>query len=160
MGTPPTPGTGAPPARGQEPVRPVPGYAPTPPSRASAPSLWRSPLNRTPATATGLIVCILLGALGLLGLVGAADVEGAPPLGIVIAGGATGLITIVAAILAWRGSRGALLVVILSRVIDLPLGIPVFFTPEAPNWARVVVTIATAATLACVGLLSFALRRP
>jgi hypothetical protein len=159
-GAPPAQGTGTPPARGMEPVRPAPGYAPTRASRASAPSLWSSPLNRTPATGTGLIVCILLGALGLLGLVGAADVEGAPPLGIVIAGGVLGLITVVAAILAWRGSRGGLLVVILSRVIDLPLGIPVYFTPDAPNWARVVVTIATAATLACIGLLSFALRRP
>ena len=116
-------------------------------------------MNRTPAVVIGLVICVLLGILDIVGVFGV-GMEGAPPLGVVIAGAALGLITVTAAIPAWRGSRAGLLLVVASRAVSALLAVPVYFTDEAPNWAPVVVTIAIAASLAGIGLLLTALRQP
>jgi hypothetical protein len=108
---------------------------------------------------TGLIVCALLGVLDVVAMIGV-GMEGAPPLGVALVGGILGLITVAAAVPAWQGSRAGLVVVIASRAVGLPLGLPVYFVDEAPNWVRVVVATTSVATLVCVGLLSLALRRP
>jgi hypothetical protein len=116
-------------------------------------------MNRTPAAVTGLVICVLLGILDIVGLFGA-GMEEAPPLGIVLVSGALGLGTVAAALPAWRGSRSGLLVVVATRAVSILLGIPVYFTDEAPSWARVAVTIAIAASLLGIGLLTPTLRQP
>ena len=115
-------------------------------------------MKHTPAAVTGLVICILLGVLDIVGVAGA-GMEDAPPLGIVITGGVLGLITVAAAIPAWRGNRVGLLLVVASRAVSTLLGIPVYFM-DAPNWARIGVTIAIAASLVGIGLLAPALRQP
>jgi hypothetical protein len=114
-------------------------------------------MNRTPAVIAGLVICTLLGLLELVGLAGI-NSNDAPPAAVVISGGALGVITLVGVFLAWQGKRSGVIIAVGSRLVSAALAIPVFFT-EAPNWARVVVAIALAATLAAVVLLSGAMRR-
>jgi len=114
-------------------------------------------MNRTPAVTTGLVICTLLGLLELVGLVGI-NSDDAPPAAVVIVGGVLGVITLIGVFLAWQGKRVGVVTAVGSRVISALLAIPVFFT-EAPNWARVVVAIALACTVAAVVLLSGSLRR-
>lgn len=116
-------------------------------------------MNRSPAAVAGLVICVLLGLLDLVGLAGM-GMEDAPPLGIGLASGALGLVTVVAAIPAWRGSCLGLLLVIASRAVSVLLGVPVYFADEAPGWARVVVTVAIAASVAGIALLVTAWRQP
>jgi hypothetical protein len=116
-------------------------------------------MNRTPAAVTGFAICVLLGVLDIVSVFGAGMAD-APPLGVVLTGGALGLITVAASVPAWRGSRTGLLVVVASRAASILLGVPVYFDDAAPNWARIVVTIAIAASLAGIALLTPALRRP
>ncbi|HCT77923.1 MAG TPA: hypothetical protein DGG94_16490 [Micromonosporaceae bacterium] len=108
---------------------------------------------------TGLVVCALLGLLDVAALAGM-GMDGAPPVGVAIGGGVLGIVTLAATIPAWRGGRGAVLTVIASRLISILLGVPVFFTDEAPGWARIVVSIVIVATVAGVALLAAAFRRP
>jgi hypothetical protein len=114
-------------------------------------------MNRTTAVTAGLVICTLLGLLELVGLAGI-NSKDAPPAAVVISGGALGVITLVGVFLAWQGKRAGVITAVGSRLVSAALGIPVFFT-EAPNWARVVVAIAIAATLAAVVLLSGAMRQ-
>jgi hypothetical protein len=114
-------------------------------------------MNRTPAVIAGLVICTLLGLLELVGLAGI-NSEDAPPAAVVLTGGALGLITLVGVFLAWQGKRAGVVTAVGSRVISALLAIPVFFT-EAPSWARVVVAIALACTVAAVVLLAGSLRQ-
>jgi hypothetical protein len=113
-------------------------------------------MNRTPASTAGLVICALLGLLELVGVAGI-NSEDAPPAAVVLIGGALGVITLVGVFLAWQGKRVGVITAVGSRLISAALAIPVFFT-EAPNWARVVVAIALACTVAAVVLLSGAMR--
>jgi hypothetical protein len=98
---------------------------------------------------TGLVLAILLG-LGDLALpFGGGDV---PPLPVAIRTGVLGLITIVAAILGWRGSRAARLTVIVARVMSAATALPAFFVPDVPAAARIVAAIVVVLTVAVVGL--------
>ncbi|MEV6866346.1 hypothetical protein AB0M44_35800 [Streptosporangium subroseum] len=115
-------------------------------------------MNRSPAAVTGLAICALLGVLDLVGLAGLGMDDG-PPAAVVLGGGALGAITLAAVIATWRGSHGGLPTVIASRVIAALLGVPVFFTDQAPGWARIVVAIAIFATAVGIGLLAAARRR-
>lgn len=86
-------------------------------------------------------------------------VEGAPPAGIIFGAATLGLITVAAAIPAWRGSRAGLLVVVASRAASILFGRPVYFTDDAPNWARAATTVVVAVSLFGIALLAPALRR-
>jgi hypothetical protein len=109
-------------------------------------------MSRTLAATSGLILCGLVALLDLAGLAGI-WMDAAPPLGVVLTGGALGLITLIAAILAWRGSRTAVLAVIASQVADILLSTGVYFDNRAPHWAVAVVTLAILTSLLGISLL-------
>ncbi|MCO8275985.1 hypothetical protein M1L60_35945 [Actinoplanes sp. TRM 88003] len=77
-----------------------------------------------------MVLFILLAILDVAGAVPAGDV--APPLGVIIAGVALGLITLAAAVPARRGNRRAAYVVVGSRALSALLGIGAFFDDRAP----------------------------
>jgi hypothetical protein len=115
-------------------------------------------MNRTPAVTTGLILCTLLGALQVTASLAGLNMNGAPPVGILITGGALGLITLAAVVPAWRGSRPALLLVLASRAAAALLSAPALFI-DPSNLVRVVVATAIAVTLVGLWLIAAALRR-
>jgi len=104
-------------------------------------------------------ICVLLGLLDIVGLAGI-NADNAPPAPVLISGAALGIITLAGAFLAWRERRGGVATVVVSRVPSAVLGVPAFFVDNAQNWARVVVAIGIALTVAAVWLLYGARRRP
>jgi hypothetical protein len=118
-----------------------------------------TPVRPSRLTGTTAAIFALLGLidLGLLGVIGSAD---APPL-IVSFGVATlGLITLIALVPAYRGSRSALLTIVVVRVISALLAIPAFFL-GAPTWVMIVEGFVIVATIAALILLrSPALPKP
>lgn len=54
---------------------------------------------------------------------------------------------------AWRGQRGGVAAVIVSRLLAAVLGIPAFFTDGVPRWVLVVVTVGIVLTLVATALL-------
>lgn len=108
---------------------------------------------------SGVLVCVLLGLLDIVGL-GGLKADNGPPAAVALSGGLLGLTTLAGAALAWRGRPGGIATVIISRVLSALLGAGVFFADSAPNWARVVVGIAIAVTVVGVGLLLVARRKP
>jgi hypothetical protein len=116
-------------------------------------------MNHSSGTATGNVRpmttakmgLVALGAAGVLGLfqllvLGSPD---SAPVGVVLTTSGLGLVTLVGAAAAWRGSRAGLLVAVAARVLDSALGIPAFFL-DAPAW--VVVLIAAMLVLTVVGV--------
>lgn len=114
-------------------------------------------MHRTPAVRTGLIISLVLAALDLVGLAGL-GMDDAPPLAVVLSGGILGLLTVVAAVPAWRGSRPGLLGVVVTRAISGLLGFGVYFDSAAPTWAVVATSLFIVASIAAVWLLLPALR--
>ena len=106
----------------------------------------------------GLAICALLGAFDIAGLAGFV-IDPAPPAAVMIGGALLGAITLAGVWLAWRGRRGGAATVVVSRVVSALLGIPVFFTDEAPGWARFVVAVALVLTAVGVALIGAAGRR-
>jgi hypothetical protein len=115
-------------------------------------------MNRSRAFTIGLGICVLLGLLDVVALAGM-GAEGAPPAIVGITGAVLGVITLAAAGLAWRGQRGGVTTVVVSRLLSALLGVPAFFVDEAPDWAQVIVAIAIALTILGVGLLFGAVRQ-
>ncbi|MGI5240296.1 hypothetical protein [Dactylosporangium sp. CA-139066] len=103
----------------------------------------------------GLVLSMLLGLLDIAGVSGVWADDG-PPAAIAVSGGILGVITIVAAALARR--RGAIPAVIVSRVLSGLLSLPVYWADNAPDWAKIVVGIALAVTMAAVALLTIGRR--
>ncbi|MEU7694508.1 hypothetical protein FLW53_17680 [Microbispora sp. SCL1-1] len=110
-----------------------------------------------PTLKWGLALAVLLGLLDIAGVSGLWADEG-PPAALAIGGGVVGVITIVAAALARR--RGAIPVVIGSRVVSALLGLPVYWADDAPDWSKIVIGIAIAVTVAAIVLLAVGRRAP
>jgi hypothetical protein len=115
-------------------------------------------MKRSPAFLTGFAICALLGVLDIAGLIGL-GMEDAPPAFVTVTAALLGVITLVGAVMLWRGVRGGLSTVVASRVLSALLGVPAFFAPEAPAWAPAAVGIAILLTLIGVGLLIVGARR-
>lgn len=107
-----------------------------------------------PSRPAGIAMAIfgLLGVadLGLLGVIGSAD---APPLVVSLSVALLGLITLVALGPAYRGSRSALLTIVVVRVISALLAIPAFFL-GAPTWVMIIEGTVIGATIAALVLLA------
>lgn len=106
---------------------------------------------------TGLIICALLGALDVIGIVGIWQ-HPATPAAVAIGGAVLGAATLAALRAAGSGNVRAVQAVIGTRVASALLGLPVFFVDDAPGWARIVVAISIAATVAAVAMLMSAAR--
>ncbi|MEU6091637.1 hypothetical protein ABZ865_33650 [Streptomyces sp. NPDC047085] len=105
----------------------------------------------------GMALCAVLAVVDLVGIVGLWQHPGPPP-GVVITGTVLGAITLAAFRPASRGNIRALRLVVGSRVISALLGLPVFFTADAPDWARIVVAVLIAGTAVAVAMLAPAAR--
>jgi hypothetical protein len=118
-------------------------------------------MNRSRSFVAGLVICAFLGVLDLVGLLALVLGADGPPFAVGLGGAALGVLTLVGVALAWRGgSRGGLITVIVSRVLDALLAVPVFFADAAPDWARVVVGISIVFAVVGVGLIAGVLRQP
>jgi hypothetical protein len=118
-------------------------------------TLVRNPAARTVA----LAVCALLGLLDVAGTAGLFSSDG-PPVFIVLPGTILGLLTLAATLPALRGSEVGLNTVLGSRFVSAVMGFVAFFDDEAPHWARVVVAVSIAVTLAAFGLLALPRQEP
>jgi hypothetical protein len=112
---------------------------------------------RTPLLTVGLVLAGLLAAADLATPL-VSDGEH-PPMVIAYLGAALGLATLVAAVPAWRGSRGAGWVVIATRLVSALTALPAFVIPDVPAEAVLAAGIGVAATLVAVGLIVPALVR-
>jgi hypothetical protein len=115
-------------------------------------------MYRSPAAPAGLVICALLGGLQVIASLAGLTMDSAPPLAIVITGGVLGLITRAAVAPAWRGSRGALPLVMASRAAAALLASPALFI-DPSDLVRFLVAIAIAVTLVGIWLLAATLRR-
>jgi len=67
-----------------------------------------------------------------------------------------GIITLVGVSLAWRGRRGGVPTVVVSRVLSVFSGIPVFFVgdeEEVPDWVAPSVAVAIVLTIVALALI-------
>lgn len=104
----------------------------------------------------GLVLSILLGLGDLATPMGGGDF---PPMPVAVGGAALGLITIVAAILGWRGSRAAVAVVIATRLLSAASALPAFFVVGVPSAARIAAAAVIALTVVAIGLMVPRMRR-
>jgi hypothetical protein len=105
----------------------------------------------------GFILCGLLALMDLAGLAGLWQHPG-PPAAVAVTGAVLGVVTLAAYRPAERGDLRGVRVLLGSRIVSALLGLPVFFTGDAPGWARVVVAVALVVTAAAVAVLTPAAR--
>ena len=104
----------------------------------------------------GLVLAAILGVLDIGLIAGAGDF---PPREVALAAVAFGVVTLVAVWLGWRGSRPALAVVIVARLLSALSAVPAFFVADVPAAAQVAAGAVIVATAVCVALLAGGLRR-
>ncbi len=108
----------------------------------------------------GNAAAVIFAVLGLIdvaltGVIGSPD---APPLIVSLGVAALGLITLLALVPARRGSRGALIAIVVTRVISAVLAVPAFFL-NAPAWAMIVEGFVIAGTITALVLVHQQSRR-
>ena len=101
------------------------------------------------SNATAAIFAMLgLIDVALAGVIGSSE---APPLIVSLGVAALGLITLLSLVPARRGSRGALIAVVVTRVVSAALAVPSFFV-NAPVWYMIVEGFIIAATISALVL--------
>ena len=102
------------------------------------------------SNATAAIFAMLgLIDVALAGVIGSSE---APPLIVSLGVAALGLITLLSLVPARRGSRGALIAVVVTRVVSAALAVPSFFV-NAPVWYMIVEGFIIAATITALVLM-------
>jgi hypothetical protein len=108
----------------------------------------------------GLVIAAVLSATSVpSALFPTPDGEEGPPYGILVLGTVLGVVGLVAVVLAWRGSRGALRVVAGTLVINLLTALPAFFV-DVPVWLKLAVGVSTLISVAAIVLMFSGARRP
>jgi hypothetical protein len=115
-------------------------------------------MKRSKTFVTGLVLTGLF-ALGDIATPLTSDGEH-PPMAVGIADSILGLICVVAIVLAWRGSRGAVTAIVVTRLLSVVSALPVFFVDGIPAAARLGVVLAVVVQLAAVAMVATRLRRP
>ncbi len=105
--------------------------------------------------ATAIFALLGLIDVGLMGVIGSHD---APPLIVSLGVAALGVITLLALVPARRGSRGALIAILTTRVVSAGLAVPAFFL-NAPAWVMTVEGLVIAGTITAVALVRQQTRR-
>jgi hypothetical protein len=101
------------------------------------------------SNATAAIFAMLgLIDVALAGVIGSSE---APPLIVSMGVAALGFITLLSLVPARRGSRGALIAVVVTRVVSAGLAVPSFFV-NAPVWYMIVEGFIIAATITALVL--------
>ena len=106
--------------------------------------------------ATAIFAVLGLIDVALTGVIGSSD---APPLIVSLGVAALGLITLLALVPARRGGRGALVAIVVTRVISAVLAVPAFFL-NAPAWVMAVEGFVIVATITALVLVHQQRRRP
>jgi uncharacterized MnhB-related membrane protein len=102
-----------------------------------------------PAAPAGIFAVLGLVDVALTGVIGS---SGAPPLAVSLGVAALGLITLLSLVPARRGSRPALVAIVVTRVISAVLAVPAFFL-DAPAWVMAVEGFVIAGTITALVLL-------
>jgi hypothetical protein len=102
-----------------------------------------------PAAPAGIFAVLGLVDVALTGVIGSSD---APPLAVSLGVAALGLITLLSLVPARRGSRPALVAIVVTRVISAVLAVPAFFL-DAPPWVMAVEGFVIAGTITALVLL-------
>jgi hypothetical protein len=102
-----------------------------------------------PAAPAGIFAVLGLVDVALTGVIGSSD---APPLAVSLGVAALGLITLLSLVPARRGSRPALVAIVVTRVISAVLAVPAFFL-DAPAWVMAVEGFVIAGTITALVLL-------
>jgi hypothetical protein len=105
--------------------------------------------------ATAIFAVLGLIDVALTGVIGSSD---APPLIVSLGVAALGLITLLALVPARRDSRGALVAIVVTRVISAVLAVPAFFL-NAPVWVMIVLGFVIAGTITALVLVHQKSRR-
>jgi hypothetical protein len=111
---------------------------------------------------TGLIIALVLGVLDVFSPFGPSDgsTGDGPPMAILVIDAVLGLITVVAAIIAWRtGRAGVIRIVAGARVISMITALPAFFV-DVPAAVQALVGAFVVVTITCVALMLAPSRRP
>jgi hypothetical protein len=87
------------------------------------------------------------------------DGKEGPPFAVLLVGAILGVVGLVAAVLAWRGSRAALRVCAGSLIVNLLLTLPAFFV-DVPSWIKAASAFFTLMTVAAIVLMFSSSRRP
>jgi ABC-type Na+ efflux pump permease subunit len=106
----------------------------------------------------GLGLCAVLAVVDIIGLVGLAMPDDAPPAVVMVVAAILGALTLAALRPAHAGRRGGMATVVSSRVLSALWGVPVYFAPNAPGWAEVATAVFIALTAVALGLLRAAQR--
>ncbi len=101
----------------------------------------------------GLGLCAVLAGVDIIGLVGLAMPDEAPPAVMIVVAAILGLLTLAALKPAYAGQRGGRATVVWSRVLSALWGIPVYFASDAPGWAEVATAVLIALTAVALVLL-------
>lgn len=125
-------------------------------STVSAAAPATTPL--TTRNRVGVVLAVLLGLADIAGLAALggtlAPGEEGPPDVVLVFGAVLGVITVVAAVLAWvRRSRAGLRVAAVSRLLSMILGLPAFFVDGVPNPLVVLAAVGLVLSLVTVALL-------
>jgi hypothetical protein len=115
-------------------------------------------MYRSKAFVTGLVVAGLL-AVGDITTPLFSDGEH-PPIAVGLADAALGLLTVAGIVLAWRGSRGGVATIIVTRLLSALTAVPAFFVDGVPGGAKAAAATGCAAALITVALVAPRLRRP
>jgi hypothetical protein len=108
----------------------------------------------------GLVIAGLISATSVPGAFSPTpDGETGPPYGILVLGTVLGVVGLVAVVLAWRGSRGALRVVAGTLIINLLTALPAFFV-DVPAWLKLAVGVSVLVSVAAIVLMFSGARRP
>ena len=107
----------------------------------------------------GLGLCAVLAAVDIIGLIGFAMPDDAPPAVVMVVAAILGVVTLAALKPAHARRRRGTAIVVWSRVLSALWGIPVYFAPDAPGWAEGAVAVFIALTAVALGLLLAARRQ-
>jgi hypothetical protein len=115
-------------------------------------------MHRSKVFVTGLVIAGLLGLAEIVTL--PAGNGETPPVEVAVIGAVLGLITVAAVVLAWRGSRAAVVAIIVTRLLSAVTALPAFFVDDVPGAAVAAAVIGVVLALAAVAMLATRLRRP
>jgi hypothetical protein len=114
-------------------------------------------MHRSKTFLTGLVIAGLLGVADLTAIPTSDGQH--PPLPVGIADTILGVLTLVGVYYAWRGRRGGVTTVIVTRLLSAVSAVPAFFADGVPAGAMVAAGVGIAITLLAVALIAPQLRR-
>jgi hypothetical protein len=108
----------------------------------------------------GLVICMIYGFANIPSvLTPTPDGEEGPPMAILVIGSILGVVALVAAILAWRGSRVAMRVGAGAIIVLTLTGLPALFV-DVPMFVKGLVAFSVVLTVVAVVLMFSGDRRP